>query len=213
MLTSALAAKNMAIGPANNEPERVPVFDLIHRVRGESEMLLLDVEAYNIYSGVKRTRKIPGAIAEVGVFKGGSARLICEIKGDCELHLFDTFEGLADSSSDDQFANRQFVSSFDSVRRYLSTFPNVHLHKGLFPATATPIENLRFSFVHLDVDTHNSTCAGLEFFYPRLNPGGLLISHDYMWVEGVRRAFDNFFAAKPEPLLEIGGSQCAFVKL
>ena len=35
-------------------------------------------------------------MAEVGVYQGVSAKLICEAKGDKELHLFDTFEGLPD---------------------------------------------------------------------------------------------------------------------
>jgi len=34
-------------------------------------------EAYQIFMAVKNTRKIKGDIAEVGVYRGGSARIIC----------------------------------------------------------------------------------------------------------------------------------------
>ena len=59
-----------------------------------TELLLEDIEAYYIFMAVKRTQKVPGDIAEVGVYKGGSAKIICSAKGDKSLHLFDTFEGL-----------------------------------------------------------------------------------------------------------------------
>jgi hypothetical protein len=53
----------------------------------------------------------------------------------------------------------------------------------------------RFCFVHLDVDVYQSTLDGLEFFFPRLQTGGVLLSHDYNSVScpGVRRAFDEYF--------------------
>jgi hypothetical protein len=67
--------------------------------------------------------------------------------------------------------------------------------------------------VNLDVDTHESTKQCLEFFYPRLSPGGILISHDYITAPGVKKAFDDFFLGKAEPVLETAGSQCLVVKL
>ena len=214
VLTSALATKNMTIGPANNEAARRPVYELIRQVRLETEMILLDNEAYNIYMGVRQTAKVVGDIAEVGVYKGGSAKLICEAKGNRQLHLFDTFEGLPSAGSADAlFKPGQFSSSLEAVRSYLSGYEAVCFYKGVFPETAAPIENRRFSFVHLDVDIYESTVTSLDFFYPRMVKGGLLISHDYMWAEGVKQAFDEFFADKPDPIIEVGGSQCAFIKV
>ena len=177
-------------------------------------MVLLDPEAYAIYTAALRTAKVPGDIAEVGVYKGGSARLICEVKENRALHLFDTFEGLPECTEwDPDFRAGGFAAGFEQVSRYLAPFPNVHLHRGLFPETARGLEHLRFSFVHLDVDLYQSTRDGLEWFYPRMNRGGILISHDYVNAEGVRKAFDDFFADKPECLLELAGTQVAFSKL
>ncbi|HDO27370.1 MAG TPA: hypothetical protein ENH02_04560, partial [Bacteroidetes bacterium] len=44
--------------------------------------------------------------------------------------------------------------------------------------------------------------AGLEFFYPRLAPGGIIIIHDYNpdW-PGIMKAVDDFAATIPEPLI------------
>jgi hypothetical protein len=214
ILTRILAQRNVALVPAENVPQRAAVVELIRKTRQETCMVLLDPEAYNVCSLAERTAKVPGDIAEVGVFRGGSARLICEVKGARALHLFDTFAGLPEVGEwDTKFQQGGFASSLADVRKYLQPFPGVHFHPGLFPDTARGLEKLGFSFVHLDVDLYQSTRSGLEWFYPRLNRGGILISHDYVDVEGVRKAFDEFFAERPECLIEPGGSQVAIVKL
>jgi hypothetical protein len=63
------------------------------------------------------------------------------------------------------------------------------------------------------VDLFESTMAALEFFYPRMNPGAILVSHDYVEFAGVRRAFDEFFEHKSEPVIELSGNQCLVVKV
>jgi len=202
-----------------NEPRSVEAFKLIKQIKGETEMLLSDLEAHQIYITVKKTGKIEGDIAEVGVYKGGSAKLICEaIKGAKDVHLFDTFEGLPKLSSKDNlfdFYEKKFAAPYDEVRNYLSRYKNVYFYKGTFPTSAIPVNDKRFSFIHLDVDLYESTMDCLKFFYPRLNKGGVIISHDYIGTNGVGRAFDEFFADKPEVIFEplIDSSQAFVVKL
>jgi O-methyltransferase len=95
----------------------------------------------------------------------------------------------------------------------LQGYSNMHFHQGLFPSTTAGLDHLRFSFVHLDVDLYQSTKDGLEWFYPKLNRGGMLISHDYPEAKGVVKAFHEFFADKPECLIELNGTQVGFVKI
>jgi len=197
-------------------PERKPVIDLIHSIRGEIEMLLSNNEAFQIYAAVKAVRKIRGEMAEVGVYQGGSARLISEADREKRLFLFDSFEGIPSTEQIDEsrFCKGQFAARFQTVQKYLGRFPNVSIHKGIFPASSAPVVDKRFSFVHLDVDTYESTWECLNFFYPRMNPGGVIISHDYMSVAGVRLAIDEFFRGKPEAPIEMSGSeQCIIVKV
>ncbi len=164
---------------------------------------------------VKRTEKVKGDIAEVGVYKGGSAKLICEAKGNKTLHLFDTFEGTpkVDEIDTPQFYKGQYAALLEDVKNYLKKYKNVYFYKGLFPATAEPVKDKKFSFVNLDVDTYRSTLDCLKFFYSRMNKGGIIISHDYISAPGVRKAFDEFFKDKPEPIIEMSGSQCLIVKV
>ena len=73
-------------------PQELEAFRLIRQIKAETQMLLSELEAYQIYTAVTKTAKLEGDIAEVGVYKGGSAKLICEITNK-PVHLFDTFEG------------------------------------------------------------------------------------------------------------------------
>ena len=209
-----LAQRNMTAVPAAENTYRTEDYRLIQRVISETDMLLLRDEAYQVLSCARATDKIEGEIAEVGVYRGGSARLICEVRGTRTLYLFDTFEGLPVTNHlDSLFGAGQYAASFEAVQAYLSKFPNIHIYKGLFPATSDPVADKRFSFVHLDVDLYQPTRDALDFFYPRLNAGGMFLIHDYLWAEGVRRAVQEFFAARMEPILELTGTYCGVVKL
>jgi O-methyltransferase len=195
--------------------EQRRILELIRQIKSETPMLLFDNEAYQIFTAVKKTEHVPGDIAEVGVYKGGSAKLICKANNGRALHLFDTFQGLPSVGDIDkpQFYDGQFAAPFKEVKNYLNTYENVHFHVGLFPGTAVPVERKNFSFVHLDVDTYESTTNCLEFFYTRMSKGGIILSHDYITAAGVRKAFDEFFQDKPEPVIEMSGSQCLVVKV
>jgi hypothetical protein len=216
IITSFVRRKNGAL-VFYNRPEEVKAFALIKKVKQETEMLLADSEAYQVYLLATKTRKIPGDIAEVGVYRGGSAKLIAEAKGDKQLYLFDTFAGLPELSQNDNSAHfhpNQFPASFTEVKNLLKSYPNVHVYQGLFPQTGEVIKDKKFSFVNLDVDIYESTLKCLEFFYPRMNRGGIILSHDYPKAAGVKKAFDEFFTNKSEIILEAPSrQQCLVIKL
>lgn len=197
------------------EPDRIPVLELVRNVKQETRLLLHDVEGIQIYDAVRATHKIKGDIAEVGTYRGGSTKIIAEAAQGKRIHTFDTFEGLPEVGTHDaeRFHAGQYVALEEAVRAYLAPYPSVQIYRGLFPDSAGPIKKLTFSFVHLDVDLYEGTKEGLTFFYPRLQAGGILISHDYSNAEGVRRAFDEFFADKPETVVMLSGSQCLVTKL
>jgi hypothetical protein len=198
-----------------DQPERAASVKRIREIVTSRASQTMGVdEAYMIRASVLKTARVPGDIAEVGVFWGGTARVICEAKGDRLLHLFDTFEGLPEPDKiDSAFKRGEYACSLESVQEYLAGFPGVKFYKGLFPATVEPAKDRRFSFVHLDVDLYESTRGALEFFYPRMGPGAIILSHDYVVFPGVRAAFDEFFHDKPEPVVELTGNQCLVVKV
>lgn len=194
--------------------KRIKDYDLIFKIKNEVDCELAVSEAYNILMCVDKSSKLKGDLAEVGVYKGASAKLICEKKEKRKLYLFDTFSGLHDVQQIDKkyFYNSKYTSNQKMVEDYLSDYKNVFTYKGYFPATSNPIKNKKFSFVHLDVDTYKSTKNCLKFFYTRMVRGGIILSHDYANTLGVKKAFDNFFKNKPELILELSDTQCLVSK-
>lgn len=155
--------------------------------------------------------------AEVGVWRGGSARLIAEALADRPVHLFDTFAGIphADPSIDRRCVGVYGDTSIERVRRTLEGRSNTHLYPGVFPATAAAGEREGgltnpFAFVHLDADVYPTTRDGLEWFWPRMVPGGVVVVDDYgdrLW-PGVARAVDAFALRTGCPVMTRETLQC-----
>jgi hypothetical protein len=187
----------------------------LRRVRRDRESLLSGNEAFMVHSVARAQSALDGVMAEVGVYEGCSARLISEASSGRPLHLFDTFEGLPAPGEREIGHQRQnqYSSGLERVESYLSDRPDIHFHRGLFPDTAAGLEDLRFSFVHLDVDLKSSTRACLDFFYPRLVPGGAIMTHDYSYLDGVREAFGDFADGRAMQLIELPTSQAILVRM
>ena len=191
------------------------IVKMLREIHKKHRSLMSAFELFNVYGMARAQAGRPGAFAEVGVFRGASAKLICEVKGDKPLHLFDTFEGLPKETEHDCGVHYvgQFTCSLESVQEYLRDYKNVHFHKGLFPDSAVGMEEMTYSFAHFDVDLYEGTLACLQYFYPRMNSGGIMLSHDYDILVGVTKAFQEFFADKPERIIELPTTQCMVIKL
>lgn len=168
---------------------------------------------YFFHENVGRLEReqIPGDFAELGVYKGCSAKVLHMLAPARRLWLFDTFAGFddADAASESlkEVKRRDFGdTSLEAVRAFLGDSPLFQYAVGRFPATAAALPaDARFALVHLDCDLEEPMRAGLEYFYPRLSPGGLLIMHDYgsgLW-PGTTFAVDQFLRDKPERVVSI----------
>jgi O-methyltransferase len=160
---------------------------------------------------------VPGVFAEVGVYKGLTARLIHHYAPERPLHLFDTFEGFTERSAAAELqSHRQSASLFsdtslESVKAFVNQRnENVQFHKGFFPESIpSSLLEETFAFVHLDADLYDPIAKGLSFFYPRLSRRGMLVVHDYNSWPGARKAVDEFFRDKlelPIPMPDKSGS-------
>ena len=189
---------------------------LAKRIDSESKRALSVREMWNLYNLVKKTSELKGDIAEVGVYKGGSAKIICETENKKRVHLFDTFTGIPFDSEIDALKKGDVCGDrLPMVSEYLSKYENVLFHPGVFPDTAAGLdEQTNFSLVHLDVDTYRTTKEGLEYFYPRMTRKGIILTHDYRasHLPGVKKAFIEFFDGRPETIIELWDSQAIVVK-
>jgi hypothetical protein len=138
---------------------------------------------------VRRTNNLIGDLAEVGVYQGGSALVMAKaMAGHKTLHLFDTFAGLPDSIPDSHHKG-EFACSLKEVTRNLLGY-KVQFHPGVFPATSY---GSVYACVHLDGDLYRTTLDGIDFFLPRLVPGGCIVFDDYNWPScpGVNQAIEE----------------------
>ncbi len=197
-----------------NEEEYQQIIDNLNK--NKMETLQMPQELNNIVESIIKTQDIPGEIIEVGVYQGGSSKTIYDsMGGNKTLFLCDTFEGLKDSTEDNDcwFKNGDYTADFNQVKEL---FPDerVKIIKGYFPESANEeLKETNFSFVHLDVDTYTSTFNCLEFLYPKVSKGGIIISHDYNVIPAVTRAIDEFFQDKPEEVKRLPGSTMLVEKL
>ena len=151
---------------------------------------------------------IPGSLAEVGVYRGNSAKVLNSLCPERDLYLFDTFSGFDEKDCESENADPGGFSntSIGQVQEFIGTQDNIHYLQGYFPETTRQLDpDARFALVHIDVDLYQPTKACLEYFYDKLEPGGFLILHDYgnpRW-PGVLRAAQEFFSGKPEKLVWI----------
>jgi O-methyltransferase len=152
--------------------------------------------------------RIPGAFAEVGVWRGETSAFLHRLAPERRLYLFDTFSGFPDRDLPPGATDARFRdTSEQAVRRRVGPSPSVMLRPGYVPDTLAGLEGETFAFVLLDLDLFRPTQACLEFFYPRLSPGGYLVVHDYNNPESewaCKRALDAFLVDRPERVVELG---------
>lgn len=158
----------------------------------------------------RRLGDIPGAAAELGVYRGGFARCINLLLPERTLYLFDSFAGFDDREAgrekDSGACGDGFIAAHrnTAAEQVLSRMPHrdrVRVLPGYFPQSLNGLEE-RFCLVSLDVDFEESTYEGLKYFWPRMNPGGVILLHDYNSpaLHGVRRAVARYEGELGAPL-------------
>ena len=154
---------------------------------------------------------VPGDTAECGVFRGASSFLICKYNSQCRgfkrVHsCFDSFEGISNPTRHDGdfWTAGSLCCGIEEVQENLAEFTDVRFHKGWIPERFPDVEARRFAFVHIDVDLYTPTKDSVEFFYPRMSAGGIILCDDYgcTTCPGANLAIDEFLEDKPESMVE-----------
>jgi hypothetical protein len=165
-------------------------------------------------------KRIPGAVVECGVWKGGSmmgAALALRSLASTSrpLFLFDTFTGMPPPGpADCDLHNRPAAEwleeptwagdmvrarcGFDAVKDALAStqypFDKIHFVPGRVEDTVPGHAPEQIALLRLDTDWYESTAHELEHLWPRLADGAVLIVDDYGHWQGAKRAVDEFFA-------------------
>ena len=165
---------------------------------------------------------IEGAVAECGVWQGATVipmGLFLRQHGSRKIILgFDSFEGLDDTvqidvqlGGDDEdrkmvggFSNTSYDQLVNRIRQF-GISDTVRLIKGYFNNTLMRHADEKYCFVHLDCVIYESYKSCIEYFYPRLVSGGIILFDEYgdpPW-PGCARAIDEYLADKLEKLSQI----------
>jgi O-methyltransferase len=158
--------------------------------RAWDHTLLTPAKLAALRRAARETAHLEGDMAEVGVFKGGSALAMASACPDKTIHLFDTFSGLPHDDTDGPHRKGEFAGSQLEVGRLLADY-KADIHVGMFPETARGLEDKRFSIVHLDADLYQTTRDALAWFWPRMMENGVIVLDDaFGWTNtpGVDRA-------------------------
>jgi O-methyltransferase len=186
---------------------------------------------YALYKSVEYIVSVDldGDFSETGVWRGGSCMLIAETllalsSSSRRIFLFDTFTGHPEPDADkdvDIWGNRAIDEwqrmtrdgnhgwgyvSLEEVQANLALtgYPtnNLVFVKGMVEETVRHVPSMdKLALLRLDTDWHDSTRASLEYLYPRLVSGGVLIVDDYGHYRGQRMAVDAYLKATGESIL------------
>jgi O-methyltransferase len=189
---------------------------------------------YNTIQFLRLVQSMDGSIAECGTFKGLGSFMFCHTLRDADpaydgrdFHIFDSFEGLSEPTAKDHIQDARvgstgaaymgagsFHGGLDEVRRALSEFPAIEFHKGWIPESFKDLPERTYRFVHIDVDLYEPTRDSLEYFYPRLCEGGVIVCDDYAHLQwpGARKALDEYCKPKGVPVLCLTTGQGVIIK-
>ncbi|MFN0029662.1 MAG: TylF/MycF/NovP-related O-methyltransferase [Acidimicrobiales bacterium] len=162
-------------------------------------------KCYELWEQLGQLGAVAGDVLEVGVWRGGTgvlmARRVRELGFDARIHLCDTFSGVAKAGpADPWYRGGEHADTSPEIVRNLATAEEVEVAVlvGMFPEdTAHLLEDCSFRLVHIDVDVYDSARDTLEWVWPRLNAGGVVIWDDYgaFECEGVATLGRELFAS------------------
>jgi O-methyltransferase len=150
---------------------------------------LVDVwRCYELWGLLGELAEVPGAVLEVGVWRGGSGALMAWRTASLgmreHVYLCDTWEGVVKTGPSDIYYHD---GKHDDTSRVIveklvqdMSLSNVELLQGIFPDdTAQLVTDATFRLVHIDVDVYQSAKDVFEWAWPRLSPGGIVVFDDY----------------------------------
>lgn len=162
--------------------------------------------------------KEPGAVIEVGCYKGGTITQMRKTIGGARAFIgYDTFYGLprptkmdlvdtTEPHKEGDFGDVDFKEFAGEIHKH-----GIQIYRGRFPEGATDFPVM---FAHVDTDLHDDISRPLIWLYRNLVMGGEIVVDDYGWhrTPGVKIAVDEQIRIKRFSEVARNGNQIALVK-
>jgi O-methyltransferase len=165
--------------------------------------------------------RVGGDFVECGVFRANKSTIVmADIRFDSldrHFYLYDTFAGVPE-----KFWGPDTLSSpghrvpgiYEEVVARFAHQPRVHVVRGIVPDALHEEAPEKVGYLHLDMNSAEAEQGALEFFWPRMVPGGTVVLDDYGW-EAFRpqqEMADAFFGPLGYTVLTLPTGQGVVVK-
>ena len=161
--------------------------------------------------------EVPGDLVECGIGTGETFFMLTALASICNrsgsIWGFDSFEGFPEPTKEDSSprATKKGEWNLNISPEYLleklksdgipTDFVNhrVRLVKGFFSESLSTYSGEVVAFLHLDVDLYQSYKETLEYFWPKIAVGGVVLFDEYIQpgvmdvFPGAAKAIDEFF--------------------
>lgn len=139
--------------------------------------------------------KVPGDIAEFGVYEGWLCRGIAELAPTRTVWAFDTFEGMPIEDhtvglDDDNPPGKWASDRIQTLSRL--AIPNIRVMKGRFVDTLPKCDSDGFALVHIDCDTYNGYRQVLNWLPTHLSNGAIVTLDDWDICTGALKAVNEW---------------------
>ena len=194
---------------------------------------------YNLCQFLQSIEGLSGEIVECGVWKGLSSYLMCrylyrkneDFTGN-GYNVIDSFAGLSEPTKEDVIKDEiifngiqrkgmpfkkegSYLGELNGVKKVLSKYPNIKYHKGWIPEVFLTLEEKQYKFVHIDLDIYSPIKASLDYFYPKLISGGIIVCDDYgsIFWPGATKAVEKFCKEQSISVVRLNTGQAVFYKI
>lgn len=135
-----------------------------------------------------------GCFVEVGVYQGGTARVLYSVseRQNRKLYLYDTFSGMPFKGEYDTHDIGMFYDC--SAKDIRERMPNAVVCEGIFPHSMVDMPPI--AFVHADADQYQTTKDIITCLSPKMVKGGMMLFDDYYCVPSCVMAVDELCPVK-----------------
>lgn len=143
---------------------------------------------------------LPGDFVEVGAGAGIFSRCIMRF---IDFDKSDKTFWFVDRWSEESRKVTSFIDDFSVAERLFSNYRNARLIRGSAPDVLTEIRAKQIAFLYIDLNAAGPEIASLEYLWPRIVPGAMILSDDFGFPghESQLHAFKKFCEDHDMPLL------------
>jgi hypothetical protein len=197
----------------------------IGRPRGSDVDIHIEWRIHTCCWAGAHAAKLPGDFVECGTNTGIMSLAVCEYVDfntlDKTFWLFDTFNGTPlgqmtneERSEDRSWAKLMYFECYEMARANFAPFKNARLVAGQVPATLSGPKIDRVAYLCIDMNIVTPEIAAMEYFWPKLVPGAVVVLDDYGWKQCVqqKKAHDEFAKANGFEIMLLPTGQGLIVK-